>query len=198
MKPLTVVIGLLIVATGGCSSAPPPILYSLSPPADPAAKMSIMTGEPAVQLQPVVIPDYLDTSDLLLRNGQNALKISATGRWAERLSDGLNHALIADLAIRLPSNQVTAAPPTRKSALQILATVEAFDVRPDGRCVLSADWTILDKDNQSVLVAERGAFIASAKDAAGAGGDAEIVSAMAESIRQLADAIVAGVDGIPR
>jgi uncharacterized lipoprotein YmbA len=153
------------------------------------------TGEPAVQLQPVIIPDYLDTSDILLRNGQNALKVSATGRWAERLSDGLNHALLGDLALRLPRDQVTAAPPSSKSALQILVTVDAFDVRPDGSCLLSATWTILGRNDQTVLVSERGAFIA--KDSAGAIGDADIVSAMAASTGQLADAIAAAVNGIP-
>jgi uncharacterized lipoprotein YmbA len=189
-------IPLLLVAAGGCSSGPPPTLYSLSPPADPAKEIVMMTGEAAVQLQPVIIPDYLDTSDLLLRSGQNALKISATGRWAERLSYELNQALTADLVVRLPRAQVTAAPPTSKSALQVLVTVDALDVRPDGQCVLSATWTILDK-NQSVVVSQRGAFIASAKDSAGAVGDAGIISAMATSTDQLADAIAAAVNTNP-
>ncbi len=157
----------------------------------------MMTGEPAVQLQPVIIPDYLDTRDLLLRGGQNALKVSTTGRWAERLSDELNQALMTDLVVRLPRAQVTAAPPTSKSAPQILVTVDAFDVRPDGRCVLSATWTILDKNNQTVLVSDRGVFTALAKDSAGAIGDADIVSAMAEATGQLADAIEAAVNEHP-
>ena len=197
MKSPMLLIPLLLAVIGGCSSGLPPSLYSLSPEASSAADIAMTTGEPAVQLQPVIIPDYLDTSDILLRNGQNALKVSATGRWAERLSDELNQALMAGLVIRLPRDQVTAAPPTSKSALQILVTVDAFDVRPDGSCVLSATWAILDKNNQSVLVSERGAFIASAKDAAGAIGDAEIVSAMAASTGQLADAIAAGVNQKP-
>jgi uncharacterized lipoprotein YmbA len=197
MKPQMLLIPLMLAVIGGCSSGPPRSLYSLSPEANSAAEVSMTTGEPEVQLQPVIIPDYLDTSDILLRGGQNALKVSATGRWAERQSEGLNHALLADLALRLPRAQVTAAPPTSAAALQILVTVDAFDVRADGKCVLSATWTILDKNNQSVLVAERGAFIASAKDAAGAIGDAEIVSAMAEATGQLADAVAAAVKEKP-
>jgi uncharacterized lipoprotein YmbA len=197
MKPPILLIPLLLLAAAGCSSEPPPSLYSLSPAANSAPDITMTTGEPAVQLQPVIIPDYLDTSDILLRNGQNALKVSATGRWAERLSDGLNQALLADLALRLPRAQVTAAPPSSKSALQILVTVDAFDVRPDGRCVLSATWTILDKNNQTVLVSERGVFAASATDSAGIIRDADIVSAMAEATGQLADAMEASVNEHP-
>lgn len=196
MKSPMPLIPLLLAVIGGCSSRPPPILYSLSPAASSAADIAMTTGEPAVQLQPIVIPDYLDTSEILLRSGQNALTVSATGRWAERLSDGLNHALLAGLALRLPRDKVTAAPPTSAAALQILVTVDTFDVRSDGRCTLSASWTILDNDNQSVLVSERGVFVASAKDAAAAIADAGIVSAMAASTNQLADAIAVAVNKI--
>jgi uncharacterized lipoprotein YmbA len=196
MRP-TSLFPILLVVSAGCSSGSPQGLYSLSAPVDPAAGISNVTAQPAIQLQPVTMPDYLDTTDILLRRGGNELKVSATGRWAERLSDGLNHALMADLALRLPHDQVTAAPPTRRSARQILVTVEAFDVRPDGRCILTAAWTILDKNNETVLVSERGAFLASAKGAAGSAGDADIVSAMALATGQLADGIAATVVAIP-
>jgi uncharacterized lipoprotein YmbA len=157
-----------------------------------------VAARPAIQLQPVTIPDYLDTTDILLRSGQNELKVSPTGRWAERLSDGLDHALMADLLIRLPGDQVTAAPPTSGSARQIRVTVEAFDVRPDGRCILTAAWTILDNNNEVVLVSERGAFVALAKDESGSIGDAAIVSAMEVAIGKLADGIVSAVSKVPR
>lgn len=156
----------------------------------------MVTGKPAIELQAVTLPDYLDTSDIVLRSGQNELKISETGRWAGRLSDELNRALRADLASRLPDAQVAAAQPPIKSALQIRVTVEAFDVRPDGRFVLSAGWAILDKNTRSVLISQRGAFISSTKDAAGAIGNASIVAAMAASTGQLADAIAAAVNEI--
>lgn len=191
------VVSTALLAAAGCSSAPPPSLYSLSAPVDPTAGISTVTAEPTLQLQPVTVPDYLDTSDLLLRSGQNELKASATGRWAERLSEGLNHALQADLAVRLQRDQVTAAPPTLKTARQIQVNLEAFDVRPDGRCVMAVTWTILDKDNQSVLISERGSFIGSARNASGNVGDADIVSAMAAATGQLADAIAAGVVKMP-
>ncbi len=61
---------------------------------------------------------------------------------------------------------------------------------------MAATWTILGKNNQSVLVSERGAFVASAKDASGSVGDAEIVSAMAVATGQLEDGIAAAVNKV--
>lgn len=183
----------LLVVCASCSSGAPRSLYSLSAPVDPAAGISNVTAKPVIQLQRVSMPDYLDTTDIILRSGGNELKVSATGRWAERLSDGLNHALMADLVVRLPGDQITAAPPTRRMERQILVTVEAFDVEPDGRCILTAAWTILDKNNAAVLVSERGAFIAPIKEASGSIGDAGIVSAMVVATGQLADGIAAAV-----
>jgi uncharacterized lipoprotein YmbA len=139
------------------------------------------------------MPDYLDTTDILLRKGGNELKVSATGRWAERLSDGLDHALRADLVLRLPGDRVTAAPPTIRLARQIRVTVDAFDVRPDGRCILTAAWTVLDQNKESILVSERGVFVAAANKASGSVADADIVSAMAVATGQLADGIAASV-----
>jgi uncharacterized lipoprotein YmbA len=80
---------------------------------------------------------------------------------------------------------------------QILVTVEAFDVEPDGRCILTAAWTILDRNNDAVLVSERGAFITPVKEASGSVRDADVVSAMAVATGELADGIAAAVIKIP-
>ena len=40
---------------------------------------------PVVELKPVSLPDYLNSTDILLRDGQNELTASPTGRWGERL-----------------------------------------------------------------------------------------------------------------
>ncbi len=192
MRPISLA-SVLFVVVAGCSSGPPRSLYSLSPPVDPAAGISNVTGQPIIQLLPVTMPDYLDTTDILLRKGGNELKVSATGRWAERLSDGLDHALRADLVLRLPGDRVTAAPPTIRLARQIRVTVDAFDVRPDGRCILTAAWTVLDQNKESILVSERGVFVAAANKASGSVADADIVSAMAVATGQLADGIAASV-----
>jgi uncharacterized protein len=138
----------------------------------------------------VLIPDYLDTTDILLRVGAHEIHESTTGRFGERLSLGVTQALRSDLAARLPLYTVTLAHRAEKPARQILVTVDAFDVWPTGRCVLVADWSILDADQRAVLSTDRGTFTTAA---AANPGDGAIVAAMADAVRQLADRIASTV-----
>ena len=39
---------------------------------------------PLLLLPRVSVPDYLDTTDMMIRDGQNELRVSQTGRWGER------------------------------------------------------------------------------------------------------------------
>jgi len=177
----------------GCASDPPLRTYVLSTPVNAKAEVSTAPGRPILQLQPVVLPDYLDTTDIVLRRGPNEIEASPTGRWGERLSQGLSHALAADLATRLPQDRITLGSSRDRSDWQILVNVDAFDVQPNGRCILSARWTILKKDGKEVPVGS-GIFITQATGINDGVGDAALVSAMAGTVGQLADRIALVVD----
>jgi uncharacterized protein len=114
----------------------------------------------------VLITDYLDTTDILLRVGAHEIHESATGRFGERLSLGVTHALRSDLASRLPLYTIVLAQSAERPARQILFNVDAFDVRPTGRCVLVADWTILAADRRALLSADRGPYRVDRRSAA--------------------------------
>ena len=131
---------LLSLLLTGCASSPPPRIYLLATQADHGENIMPDTTAPTLQVQPILIPDYLDTTDLLLRIGPHEVHASTTGQWGERLSAGIVHALRADLAARLPRDRVTLGPPIDGAAQQILVTVDALDMWPDGRCVLIAHW----------------------------------------------------------
>jgi uncharacterized lipoprotein YmbA len=184
MKSLALA-ALLLLA--GCASGPPPATYVLSAPAEPVAGVLREDDRPVVDLPTVPVPDYLDTSDIFVRDGRNELKSSQTGRWGERLSVGMTHALIVALARRLPNVLVTHSPLSGQPARDVLVDVEAFDTRPDGRCVLTARWTILREDRRTIGSTERGTFVTMAPGTAGSLTDAAIVSAMAAAVEQLAD-----------
>jgi uncharacterized lipoprotein YmbA len=179
----------LIVLTG-CSSSPVPRTYVLSAPADPIVGVHGEAGRPVLELPTVSLPDYLDTTDILLRYGRNELKPSKTGQWGERLSVGITHALEASLERRLPGMLVVHTPLSGQPARRLLVDVGSFDVQPDGRCVLTARWTIPGQDPGTAAVAEQGTFLTMA--AAGSKEsltDAAIVSAMEATVDQLADRI---------
>jgi len=170
-------------------------IYSLEGALGTPTGAGAVAEHPVMQLQRVLIPDYLDTTDILLRVGAHEIHESVTGRFGERLSLGVTHALRSDLASRLPLYTIAVTQPAGGPARQILVNVDAFDVWPNGRCVLVVDWTILDADRKALLSADRGTFTTAA---AGLNpGDDAIVAAMADAVRQLADRIASTAEALP-
>lgn len=162
-------------------------VYSLDGAIEVAAQTGTLAERPVIQLQRVLIPDYLDTNDITLRVGAHEIHESATGRFGERLSLGVTQALRSDLASRLPLYTITLAQPVDRAAPQILVNVDAFEVWPSGHCVLVADWSILDADRKTPSAAGRGTFTTAATGVRPS--DGAIVAAMADAVRQLADRI---------
>ena len=197
MRLRPIALAALIAIAGGClSQREYRHIYSLDGAADDATPRQAVPERPAVQLQRVLIPDYLDTTAILLRVSVHEIHESTTGRFGERLSLGVTHALRSDLASRLPLYTIALAQPAAEPARQILVNVNAFDVWPSGRCVLVADWTVLDADRKTLLSGDRGTFTTAA--VAGVNpGDGAIVTAMADVVRQLADRIASTAEALP-
>ena len=142
---------LLCAILSGCASTPPPGIYLLAPQADASTTNAPASGAPALQLQRISLPDYLDTTDILMRTGPHELQASTTAQWGERLSAGIAHALRADLTARLPQDRITLEQSNDPSAQQILVTVDALDMWPDGHCVLDAHWQTGHRGGQGVF-----------------------------------------------
>jgi uncharacterized lipoprotein YmbA len=174
----------------GCAGSPLPRIYVLGVPAESDPGVVNESGRRVIELPTVALPDYLDSSDIVVRNGQNELIPSKTGRWGERLSIGITHALEVALARRLPGVLVTHTSMAGQPSVSLLVNVEAFDVHPDGRCVLTARWMLPDiGPGDTRQISQQGTFVTQAAAPAGALSDAAIVSAMAAAIDQLADRI---------
>jgi uncharacterized protein len=186
----------------GCAGSPLPRIYVLGAPAAPDPGVVNESGRRVIELPTVALPDYLDSSDIVVRNGQNELIPSKTGRWGERLSVGITHALEGALARRLPGVLVTHTSVTAQASASLLVNVEAFDVHPDGRCVLTARWMLPGDTGQSGTISQQGTFVTQAAvSSGGALSDDAMVSAMAAAIDQLADRIASSlrrIGGRPR
>jgi uncharacterized lipoprotein YmbA len=175
-----------------CSTTPLPHTYVLGTPAESRPGVLNEAGRPVIELPTVALPDYLDNTDIMVRDGQNGLAASSTGRWGERLSLGITHALEADLAPRLPGVVVTHTGIQGQPSVSLLVNVVTFDVHPDGQCVLTARWTIPGDNGEAATISQQGTFVTQAARTAGTSGllpDAAIVSAMAAAVDQLADRI---------
>jgi uncharacterized protein len=181
----------LLSLFAGCASHPSRNIYVLNSASNSAVSTAGAAAAPVLQLQRVLVPDYLDTTDIFLRVDQHELQASHTGRWGERLSVGITQALRADLADRLPKETVSVGKASDRSARQILVTVDAFDVWADGHCILKANWS-LETEDRAVVKNGQGTFTAPVAGGA-TGGDGAIVSSMANAVGQLADSIASAV-----
>jgi uncharacterized lipoprotein YmbA len=179
----------LLLCMSACSSGPPLRTYILTPPLalGPLAPAPASSNERIV-VRGVLVPDYLDTTDILLRDGDNEVKLSASGRWSERLSQGLTRALATDLQMRLPAGTVVldrSSPAQR----QVLINVTSLDLWREGRCALAATWTIVDRDASRAVATGSGTFYSSAMGSTTDVGDARLVEAISRTLGELADAI---------
>ena len=193
-----------------CASAPLPRIYVLESARPVPTDMSPGRDGDRIQVAPIAIPDYLDSTDLLMRQGAHELVASSTGRWGDRLSLGLREALASDLRARLPRDFITTTRDLDPLARQLLLTVSALDVWQGGRCILTASWSISGKRGGTPILVEDTFMIQSGAGAgsgqsgagagsgqsgtgAGSGGDSIVVASMATAVAMLADRIAASV-----
>lgn len=179
-------VSLMLAGCGG--GGPPPVTYVLGPPAPAIASIEPLTGRPVIEVKHVLVPDYLDVSDIMVRRSENVASPSATGRWGERLSAGLTRVLAYDLSRRLPGFVVTATP-VGNSAIQVLVDIEDFAPRSDGTVVMLAQWHMLDGSSRGTIAGEQ---ISLTGRAAGSG-DAAIAAVMTREVDDLAARVAAGV-----
>lgn len=175
-------------ALAGCAG-PAPREYVLGAGAGADTTSPVRSGLPVVQVERVVLPDYLDTRNILTRRDRQVVT-SETGRWAERLSVGSTRALATSLAARLQGVVVTSTQPIDPPELRVLVDVVAFDATTGGPVLLAARWSITDGTGQRSLAAEQATLT---EPVSGERDDA-IVAAMSLALEKLANRISVGIE----
>jgi len=156
--------------------------------ATPARAGDSRGPQPRLEVRRILVPDYLDSTDILLRSGRDEVKASVTARWGERLSLGLTDAVGADLAARMPQYAIV-KDASSKPQQQLLITVTALDLWPSGRCVLAASWSIVDEDDLMPASFGSGTFDSLNADGTMTATDASLVESVARTIGKLADRV---------
>jgi uncharacterized protein len=177
----TVIVSMLLVTS--CASAPLS-LYTLKPVDAPVATVPFSGRMPVIEIRRVVIPDYLDTQDILVRNG-NILQRSPHGRWASRLSIEVTRYLTGLLATRRPNALITDQLPVSTPNDRIFITISNLDVTSAGLATLEADWTIEPQNPTQRIRRQRVRITANGPVST----DQDVVILMQAVLTQLADAI---------
>jgi len=69
----SIVLAALICIVAGCISSRVRHVYALNDAMDTSLDTKATTGRPELQLQRVLVPEYLDTTDILLRVGAHEI-----------------------------------------------------------------------------------------------------------------------------
>jgi uncharacterized lipoprotein YmbA len=90
------------------------------------------------------MPDHLRRRGIVVRDGENRLRISAIDQWGEPLGQGIPRVLAENLAVLSPGRETvpfpwwSPAPPD----LQVSIVITRLDVRPGSEIELLASWLI--------------------------------------------------------
>lgn len=181
----------LLTLTGCSLVQTDTVLYQLDGGAlaEPAAKGSNL----AVQLEPIVVADYLKAEHLVQRQSDNSLVIVRHARWAGPLGDNLSEQLLRQLSGRLKTDKLVQAPVPAgfKSDLLVRLDVTRFDAGPALPAVLEARWRLLDANGEL-----RGTRLVRLSEPH-LGGIADQVRAQNLLVRRLAEELAVAINAQP-
>lgn len=171
----------------GCAG-PPLRLYTLGMPSDQPAPQSsqprLSSRAATVAVSNVVIPDYLDSQDMVVRRGEEIVR-SPRSRWATRLSIGITDLIANEMASFHPSMLITDQPLADAAMLRVQVDISRFDVDMNGQATLDAHWAILPADPHKPLIRNRTHLTMSGPVAT----DADVAALMRKMVIQLADKV---------
>jgi uncharacterized lipoprotein YmbA len=171
----------------GCAG-PPLRLYTLGMPSDENTRQSnqpsLSSRAATVAVSNVVIPDYLDSQDMVVRRGEEIVR-SPRSRWATRLSIGITDLLANEMASFHPSMLITDQPLADVATLRVQVDISRFDVDMNGQATLDAHWAILPADPHKPLIRNRTHLTMTGPVAT----DADVAALMRQMVIRLADLV---------
>ena len=136
-----------IVLLAGCGASSQAVsYYSLGVlPSAPAAPAPLKK-QPVIGLADIMLPDYLDRPQLVLRTEANQMRVEEYHRWAGRLQDEISRVLLEELRMLGASQRIDRAPwPTGfRPELVVSVQLTTFEAFPDGSVRLIGSVTIAD------------------------------------------------------
>ena len=135
---------LVVVAAGitGCASSPPSRFYTLTSLAPQQIRQAAQPV--SVSIAPVELPDYLDRSQIVTREGLNGLKLAEYDRWLGSLSDNIAAVLAENLAQLLGTDQLFLLPSLRGGKVDYAVSMRVLrlDCTPGDQVVLKVQWSL--------------------------------------------------------
>jgi hypothetical protein len=140
---------------------------------------------------PIRMALYLDRSDIVIRDGQNQIRLAEFSQWAGPLQENFSRVLAENLSVLLATNSVGIFPGTRAMLFDFNVTVNVtrFDGIPGEKADLRARWGILDKNRKKMLFENHSVLSQPTKDDSMEALIAAESRTLADLSREIAEAI---------
>ncbi|MFT9016081.1 MAG: PqiC family protein [Acetobacter sp.] len=172
----------------GCAG-PPLRLYTLGMPADQQNQPPRLSSRATtIAISRVVIPDYLDSQDMLVRRGEEIIR-SSRSRWATRLSLGITDLITNEISSSHPNQLITDQPLTDVATMRVQVNISRFDVDENGQATLDANWAVLPSDPDKPLIRDR----VQLHESGSISTDADVAALMRRMVIKLADQVNASL-----
>lgn len=153
---------LAALALSACAAAPALKTYVLTEGQSGNAVQAVAADPPShtaavIEVTRVTLPPYLDSLDLVLRQG-DVLERSSTGRWASRLSVGATELLTERLERRQPEAWVTDEPQSRPPDYRLMVRISRLDITRAGTGTVEAYWEIVPSSDSGGIIRGRVRF----------------------------------------
>lgn len=101
---------------------------------------------------PIQLPPYLDRPQMIRRTSANKVLIFETHRWEIPLDESISKVIQSDFAKLTPANHFIDFPWYRSTPVkwQLILTINRFDADITGKCILEADWKLLDARRNTI------------------------------------------------
>jgi uncharacterized protein len=153
-RRLTILLlAMLVVSLGGCSSTAPSRFFELNPMTGPVSTVNDRNSSLTVGITKIGIPDYLNRPQIATRIGPNEIRYDEFNRWAGPLEENFSRVLVANLTRLLGTENViidtwlTMVPVD----YQIWVEVIRLDTAPQGDVTLTAKWALYERDEKKLM-----------------------------------------------
>jgi uncharacterized lipoprotein YmbA len=117
----------------------------------PASDASTPNGM-GIGIAQVKVPGYLVNTSFAVRRGTNEIDYLPLVVWAERLDNGLQRVLAANIATLLPTDKVRLSGwRSDEISAEVYVSLQQFDVDAKGHATLTAWWRILSPSGDKTL-----------------------------------------------
>lgn len=177
----------MALVLAGCGSTPKDRFYTLAPTsAITAPGAASAPARYGVAIGPVRVPEALDRTQMVVREGPNRVEILDQHRWAGSLRSEIARALAAGVGAQLPEAQVSVhdGQAGRNAAYRVAVDIERFDAAVNDSVAVQALWTIRQEGGK-----ELGSGRFAATEPTGPGGYDAIAAAYAKALAGMSEQV---------